>query len=139
MRLIKDNDYILKYYGSYYSRKCLEIDHDKRPNASELIKHPFITKLAQGSQYLAKLIKDIIKLVEQYRMEEEKRKKMIIIRKKKMIMIMRMKMMMITVIIMIMIMIMIMRIILKMILKMKKILIQIVITIIIKIKKNQVF
>ena len=66
-----------------FVRLCLEIDPDKRPNASELIKHPFITKLAQGSQYLAKLIKDNIKLVEQYRMEEEKRKKMIIISKKR--------------------------------------------------------
>ena len=58
-----------------FVRLCLEIDPNKRPSASELIKHPFITNLAQGREYLANLIKEKINLVEQYRMEEEEREK----------------------------------------------------------------
>ena len=53
---------------------CLEIDPDKRPTASQLIKHPFITKFAKGKEYLANLIKNNINYVEQYRMEEEEKK-----------------------------------------------------------------
>ena len=53
---------------------CLEIDLDKRPTASQLIKHPFITKLAKGKEYLADLIKNTINYVEQYRMEKEEKK-----------------------------------------------------------------
>jgi len=53
---------------------CLEIDPDKRPTASQLIKHPFITKFAKGKEYLANLIKNNINYVEQYKMEEEEKK-----------------------------------------------------------------
>ena len=58
-----------------FVRLCLEINPSKRPNASQLIKHPFITKLAQGKEYLAKLIENNIDLVERYRMEEEEKQK----------------------------------------------------------------
>ena len=51
---------------------CLEIDPKKRPNANILIKHPFITKLARGREYLAKLIENHINEVEQYRNDREK-------------------------------------------------------------------
>ena len=71
--IINENEHTDEFIS--FVSSCLEIDPDKRPSAAELIKHPFITKLAQGSQYLAKLIKENIKLVEQYRMEEEKREK----------------------------------------------------------------
>ena len=54
---------------------CLETDPSKRPTALQLIKHPFITKLAQGREYLAKLIKNNIDKVERYRMEEEEKNK----------------------------------------------------------------
>ena len=56
-----------------FVRLCLEIDPSKRPTASQLIEHPFITKLAQGREYLSKLIKDNIDKVESYRMEEEEK------------------------------------------------------------------
>ena len=58
-----------------FVRLCLEINPSKRPNASQLLKHPFITKLAQGKEFLAKLIENNIDLVERYRMEEEEKQK----------------------------------------------------------------
>ena len=58
-----------------FVRLCLEINPSKRPTASQLLKHPFITKLAQGKEYLAKLIENNIDLVERYRMEEEEKQK----------------------------------------------------------------
>ena len=58
-----------------FVRLCLEINPSKRPNASQLLKHPFITKLAQGKEYLAKLIENNIDLVERYRIEEEEKQK----------------------------------------------------------------
>ena len=54
-----------------FVRLCIEIDPSKRPSAEELLKHPFITKLAQGKEYLANLIKNNIKKVEIFRKEEE--------------------------------------------------------------------
>ena len=53
-----------------FVKLCLEIDPSKRPTAKELIKHPFITKLARGREYLAELIKNNIEDVERYRSEE---------------------------------------------------------------------
>ena len=58
-----------------FVRLCLEINPSKRPDASQLLKHPFITKLAQGKEYLANLIENNIDLVERYRMEEEEKQK----------------------------------------------------------------
>ena len=58
-----------------FVNQCLEINPEKRPNAQQLLKHRFITKLAQGSEYLKKLIKDNISLVEKFREEEEERNK----------------------------------------------------------------
>ena len=58
-----------------FVRLCLEIDPNERPTADQLIKHPFITKLAQGKKYLANLIKDNIDKVEVYRREEEEKDK----------------------------------------------------------------
>ena len=36
-----------------FVRLCIEIDPSIRPSAEELLKHPFITKLAKGKEYLA--------------------------------------------------------------------------------------
>ena len=58
-----------------FVRLCLELDPSKRPTAEELLKHPFITKLAQGKEYLADLIKKNINEVERYRQEEEEKEK----------------------------------------------------------------
>ena len=58
-----------------FVRLCLEIDPSERPTAAQLIKHPFITKLAQGKKYLAELIKKNIDKVEEYRREEEEKDK----------------------------------------------------------------
>jgi serine/threonine protein kinase len=58
-----------------FVRLCLEIDPSERPTAAQLIKHPFITKLAQGKKYLAELIKNNIDKVEEYRREEEEKDK----------------------------------------------------------------
>ena len=58
-----------------FVRLCLEVDPSKRPDAAQLLKHPFITKLAQGREYLANLVNTHINEVENYRMEEEEKEK----------------------------------------------------------------
>ena len=50
---------------------CLEIDPKKRASADILIKHPFITKLAKGKDYLKKLIEQHIDEVEKFRIDKE--------------------------------------------------------------------
>ena len=50
---------------------CLEIDPKKRPSADILIKHPFITKLDKGREYLEQLIKQHIDEVEKFRYDKE--------------------------------------------------------------------
>lgn len=50
---------------------CLEIDPKKRPSADMLIKHPFITKLAKGREYLEQLIEQHIEEVEKFRCDKE--------------------------------------------------------------------
>ena len=54
-----------------FVNQCLEIDPNKRPTASKLINHPFIKKLARGSDYLAKLIEQHIDEVEKFRIDKE--------------------------------------------------------------------
>ena len=58
-----------------FVRLCLEVVPSKRPTAEQLLKHDFITKLAQGKEYLANLIKNNIHEVERYREEIEEREK----------------------------------------------------------------
>ena len=58
-----------------FVRLCLEINPNDRPTAEQLIKHPFITKLAHGKEYLANLIRENIDKVEEYRREEEEKEK----------------------------------------------------------------
>ena len=50
---------------------CLEVNPINRPSAKELIKHPFITKLAKGKKYLKKLVEEHLNEVEKFRIEEE--------------------------------------------------------------------
>ena len=50
---------------------CLEVNPEHRPSAKELIKHPFIVKLAKGKKYLKKLVEDHLSDVEKFRIEEE--------------------------------------------------------------------
>ena len=58
-----------------FVRLCLEVDPSKRPDAAQLLKHPFITKLAQGREYLANLVNTHINEVENDIMEEKEKEK----------------------------------------------------------------
>ena len=55
-----------------FVNQCLEINPEKRPTAEMLINHMFITKLAQGCDFLKKLVNDNLNLVEKFKEEEEK-------------------------------------------------------------------
>ena len=50
---------------------CLEVNQKKRASADMLIKHPFITKLAKGKEYLKNLIEQHIAEVEKFRFDKE--------------------------------------------------------------------
>lgn len=50
--------------------KCLTINPDKRPTASELLKEPFIEKYAKGPALLSELVDSCIKEIEEHRQKQ---------------------------------------------------------------------
>ena len=64
-----------KYFIDFLD-KCLQIDPNKRPSASELIEHEFIKKYSKGKEYISELIKkhsDDIKSYMNNKLEELKK------------------------------------------------------------------
>jgi len=54
-----------------FLRVCLVKDPNKRPNATELLKHPFVAK-AKSKEVIAKLLKEYLPKIEQMRLLESK-------------------------------------------------------------------
>ena len=52
--------------------KCLNIDPKSRPNAKELLQHPFIEKKGRNNSVLSNLVACSIDLIEKYRAQENK-------------------------------------------------------------------
>jgi serine/threonine protein kinase len=53
-------------FNSFVSQ-CLTFEADKRPNAKDLLKHPFITKFARGTALLSELVTVSLDQIAQYR------------------------------------------------------------------------
>lgn len=50
-----------------FVKKCLTLDPKKRPNAYDLLKHPFIEKMNQGKDYMCEFASEKLYIIERYR------------------------------------------------------------------------
>ena len=60
-----DNTYTKEFND--FVKKCLIVDPNKRPNASDLLEHPFIKRFSQGREYVENLVKYHLGEVEEFR------------------------------------------------------------------------
>lgn len=58
-----------KWTGEFvdFVKKCLTLDPKKRPNANELLKHPFIEKMNKGKDYMTEFASEKLYVVERFR------------------------------------------------------------------------
>lgn len=63
--IIKKEEHTKEFYD--FMKKCLEVEPEKRPSASELIKHEFIVKYAKDNNFLKELINKHIEDINKFR------------------------------------------------------------------------
>ena len=63
--IIKKEEHTKEFYD--FVKKCLEVEPENRPNASELIKHEFIVKYAKDNNFLKELIDKHIEDINKFR------------------------------------------------------------------------
>ena len=63
--IIKKEEHTKEFYD--FMKKCLEVEPENRPSASELIKHEFIVKYAKDNEFLKELINKHIEDINKFR------------------------------------------------------------------------